>query len=128
MVVRSGGFTAAHGETATGTLLRGARRPTALIAGGNQILPGVLRALRRAGLAIPTEVSLVTCDDVALAEFLQPPLATVSRDLYAIGRTAAELLLERIAGHPPRRITLPTGFRPEQSCLPPRAGTRDPDG
>ena len=88
----------------------------------------MLRSLRRAGLGVPTEVSLVTCDDVALSEFLQPSLATVSRDLYEIGRTAAELLLERIAGVAPRRITLPTGFRPEQSCLPPMAGAGTADG
>jgi LacI family transcriptional regulator len=118
IAVRSGGFTAAHGQSATAALLRQPRRPTAIIAGSNQILPGVLRALRRAELSVPAEVSLVTCDDVALSEFLQPPLATVSRDLYAIGRTAAELLLERIAGVAPRRITLPTGFRPARSCLP----------
>lgn len=119
VTVRSGEFTAAHGRAATTALVRSAHRPTAIIAGGNQILPGVLRALRQSGLDVPAEVSLVTCDDVALSEFLQPSLATVSRDLNAIGRTAAELLLERIAGVGPRRITLPTGFRPERSCLPP---------
>jgi LacI family transcriptional regulator len=123
--VRSGAFTAQHGEAAAAALInQDAGRPTAIIAGGNQILPGVLRALRAAGLTVPTDVSLVTCDHVALAEFLRPPLATVSRDLNSMGETAAALLLERLSGKDPRRVTLPTGFRAEQSCAPPRRRPR----
>jgi LacI family transcriptional regulator len=70
-------------------------------------------------LKIPSDVSLVTCDDVALAEFLRPPLATISRDTLEIGRIAAELLLERLGGQAPRSAMLPTSFRPARSCAPP---------
>ena len=82
-VVRSGHFTAEHGEVATASLLAMPEPPTAIVAGSNQILVGVMvRNAIRPGRAcrIPEDVSLVTCDDVPLAEFLTPPLATIERD------------------------------------------------
>jgi LacI family transcriptional regulator len=100
-------------------LLASSDRPTAVVAGGNQILTGVLAGIHQARLRIPQDLSLVTCDEVALAEFLQPPLATVSRDTLEIGQVAAELLLERLGGRSARSVTLPTTFRPAHSCAPP---------
>lgn len=119
-LVRQGSFTPAHGEAATSDLLGHEHPPTAVIAGGNQILTGVLRAIRAAGLRIPGDVSVITCDDVPLAEFLEPPIATISRDPKEMGRVAAELLLERLRGAEPRTVTLPTGFRATDSCAVPR--------
>ncbi len=115
--VRAGSFSADHGERATVELMRSPAPPTALIAGSNQILVGVLRAVRGLGLRIPDDLSLVTCDDVAMAEFLSPALSTVSRDARQLGGAAADLLLDQMAGRPiDREVVLPTGFRPTQSC------------
>lgn len=115
-LVRQGSFTPEHGEAASVDALSQDDPPTAIIAGGNQILTGVLRAVRSAGLRIPDDISVITCDDVPLAEFLEPPIATISRDPREMGRVAAELLLDRIAGGEPREVVLPTGFRPTRSC------------
>jgi LacI family transcriptional regulator len=114
-VVRSGYFSAEHGEVATASLLAMPDPPTAIVAGSNQILVGVLRAVRRAGLRIPEDVSLVTCDDVPLAEFLTPPLATIERDHYLTGVIAASLLLELLSGAPPRIQDVPTTFKSNAS-------------
>lgn len=121
-VIRMGEFTADHGYAATTALMAESDAPTAIIAGGNQILVGVLRALRDLALSVPGDVSLVTCDDVALSEFLSPPLSTISRDPAEIGRVAAEALLAQLrTGDDGDRILLPTGFRITESCGPPRA-------
>lgn len=118
-LVEYGTYSAAHGEAATGALLSRHEAPTALIAGGNQMLPGVLRALRRRRLRIPRDISLITCDSTPLAEFLEPPLATISRDTRELGRVSAQQLLEVLRGAPPHRIVLPTSFAPGLSCGPP---------
>ncbi|WP_285697158.1 LacI family DNA-binding transcriptional regulator [Actinomadura sp. NBRC 104412] len=118
-VVRSGAFSAEHGEAATEALLSAAEPPSAIIAGGNQILTGVLRALRRANLRIPDQISLITCDDVPLAELSEPPIATISRDPEDIGRQAARLLLDHREGRSARVTTLPAVFRPARSCAAP---------
>lgn len=120
-VVKASAFSAEYGYRATMEMLRTSDRPTALIAGSNQILVGVLGALRDLQLSVPRDVSLVTCDDVPLAQFLTPPIATISRDFGAMGNLAAELLLEQLAGGAARTETLPTDFRATQSCAPPRS-------
>lgn len=118
-VVRTGFFTPEHGEKAALELLTGPQPPTAMIAGSNQILVGVLRAIREARIDVPNRLSLVTCDDAPLAEFLTPPLATISRDRKAIGDAAASLLLEMLGGGDPRVETLDTHFHSAESCAPP---------
>jgi LacI family transcriptional regulator len=96
-------------------------RPTAIVAGGNQVLAGCVRALVRNNVVIPDEMSLVTCDEVALSELHSPPIASVGRDTVALGRIAADLLLERLAGSAePRTVLLPTTFTPRRSCGPVR--------
>ena len=123
-MVRSGSFTSEHGYAATAALLSVAAAPTAIIAGSNQILVGVLRALGECGARVPDDVSLVTCDEVPLSGFLQPPLATIWRDPQEIGAKAGELLLARLAGGQPRTVTLPTYFRPAKSCAAPSSRRR----
>lgn len=119
-IYRPGSFSAEHGEEAARDVLSAADPPTAIIAGGNQLLIGVLRVLRERGLRVTREVSLVTCDDVPLSELYEPPIASIDRDTVGLGRVAAELLLGRlVAGEEPRTEVLPTTFTPRASCVPP---------
>jgi LacI family transcriptional regulator len=120
----AGSLSAAHGEASTDRLMRMRPRPTAIIAGGNQVLVGCLRALARNGVGIPSDVSLVTCDEIALGELHSPPISTIGRDTLALGRVAAELLLELLAqpGRP-RRVILPTSFISRSSTGPVAPGS-----
>ena len=93
--------------------------PTSLIAGSNQILPGVLRVVRQRGIRIPGDLSLVTFDDIRMLEFVEPPIAVVSREPVVIGREAASILLRRLKGGPPEQTRIPTTFDPRASCAPP---------
>ena len=122
LAVLPGMFNAEHGEQASEELLARPDAPTALVAGGNQLLVGVLRTLLRRDLRFPTDVSLLTCDDTEITTVLRPHIGAVSRNNLETGRTAADLLLRRLrspdAG--PETITLETRFAPGQSCAPPR--------
>ena len=113
-----GSLSAEHGDRSTEQVLAMHPRPTAVIAGGNQVLAGCVRALVRNRMRVPDDVSLVTCDEVDLSELHDPPIASVARDMRLLGRTAAELLLERLAGGVPRTILLPTTFTARPSCGP----------
>lgn len=115
-----GSFSTEYGEAAARQVLASERRPTAIIAGGNQLLIGVLRTLRERGMRAGSDVSLVACDDVPLSELHEPPIATIDRDTVGLGRVAAELLLGRlVGGEEPRTEVLPTTFTPRGSCAPP---------
>lgn len=117
-----GSLSAEHGERSTEQILAMEPRPTAIIAGGNQVLAGCIRALVRHGIRVPDDISLVTCDEVDLSELHSPPIASVARDTLLLGRTAAELLLERLGGGEPRVVLLPTTFNARPSCGPVPAG------
>ena len=84
----------------------------------------MLRAVQQRGIAIPRELSLIACDRTDLATTYPGPLTLIDRDIEAIGRTAAELLLERIGGTsvgPARRITFPTTLILGHSCGAPKS-------
>lgn len=119
-----GSLSAAHGEQSTEQLLAMRPRPTAVIAGGNQTLAGCIRAFARSGLRMPDDISVVTCDEVDLSELHVPPIASIARDTRLLGATAAELLLERLRGSPPRTILAPTSFIARPSCGPVPDGSR----
>ncbi|MBA2372676.1 MAG: LacI family DNA-binding transcriptional regulator [Chloroflexi bacterium] len=117
-----GSFSAEHGQAAAAELFAGTWKPSAIVCGGNQLLIGCLRVIQERDLEVGRDISLVTCDDVALSGLYRPPIASISRDTVAIGRTAAELLLRRLAGSSePERVVLPTTYTPRASVAPPSA-------
>jgi LacI family transcriptional regulator len=118
-MIEIGPFTPGHGAAGTQRLLDRPEPPTAVVSGSNQIFPGVLQVLRARKLRIPDDVSLVTFDEVRLLEFIEPPIAVVSREPNEIGREAAALLLRLMQGGDPERVPIPTRFIPRASCAPP---------
>ncbi|MFL6116107.1 MAG: LacI family DNA-binding transcriptional regulator [Catenulispora sp.] len=82
--------------------------PTALFTAQNLITIGAVRALRRIGSE--RQVAVVGFDDFPLADLLSPGVTVVAQDPTAIGRLAATLLFDRIAGRagPPTTHVLPT--------------------
>lgn len=117
--VRSGSFTKEFGYSAARDLLTDANPPTAIIAGSNQILVGVLKALRGLNLEVPSDVSLITCDDSALAEFMSPALDTIKRDPQQLGSEAASTLMTLLRGETTEPVMLPTYFEQRASSAPP---------
>lgn len=96
--------------------------PTALIAGGNEILYGVQQALSLRALSVPTDISLIGSDERLVSERVSPPITVIDRDMSAVGRTAAELLLDRLLqgdAAPPKTITLPSEIVFRASIAPP---------
>ena len=121
--VSEGVLSQAHGRDATRRLLDAPSPVTAVITGGNQLLPGTLLELRSRGVAVGSDLSVISCDAVTTTELHQPPIAVVQRDTVELGRRAAELLLRQLAGETsPETVTLPTEFVPRPSCAAPAEG------
>lgn len=108
--VRFGNFSADFGSRTVEEMVSDGPLPTGLIAGGNLILNGVIAALHRNGVRVGRDISLITCDDIALAEYHHPPISVVARDIEEMGSTAASLLLELLEGGPARTEIVPTAF------------------
>ncbi len=75
-----------------------ARRPTALACFNDLLATGVYRAVQELGLRVPDDISVVGFDNIGAAGILGPPLTTVDAHPRALGRTAAEVLLQAIRG------------------------------
>jgi DNA-binding LacI/PurR family transcriptional regulator len=92
-----------YGEWASSQILKLRVRPTAIIAGNDEIAFGLWRSLRKSGLSVPDDISLVGFDDREEALLMDPPLTTVRVQKEEIGKHLTELLLEKLR-HPGTRL------------------------
>jgi LacI family transcriptional regulator len=72
--------------------------PTAIFAANNTLAEQVWHVLRRRGLRIPADISLVGFDDVPWMGMVDPAITVVEQPTLELGRNAALLLLRRLNG------------------------------
>jgi len=86
-----------------------AQRPTAVIAYNDVMAIGVIKGMRRAGVRVPDDVSVIGFDNVALAEIVDPELTAVAAPLRTMGIIGINHLITMIGGATPSRdpIVLP---------------------
>ncbi|WP_188043893.1 LacI family DNA-binding transcriptional regulator [Changpingibacter yushuensis] len=77
------------------------RRPTSFFAGSDWSAVGVIEGVRRAGLRVPQDVSVVGFDDTALASSFSPPLTTIYQPLRDMGSAAVRALSDLRSGMTP---------------------------
>lgn len=95
-----------HGQAAAGAFLALEQLPTAVFAVSDTLAIGAMKAFRRAGLRVPEDVAVLGFDNIPVAEVFEPGLTTIAQPMQELGRAAAELLLERLAGGQPVSRTL----------------------
>ena len=111
-----------EGERAAHELMSEEDPPTAIIAGGNVLVTGVLRALRARRVAVGRDLALIGADDIESTRLVSPAVTVIGRDMSLLGRTAARLLLDMIGGEAGRQVvSLPTWLvvRESSLCPPP---------
>ncbi len=120
-----------HGDALSGSeaqlqgLLPQHPQVTAIVAANDDNACQIARFLWRHGARIPDDYSLTGFDDceALLNERGENILTTVRAPLREAGQTAAQLLLDRIAGRAPsdRTVTLPVALVPRASTAPSRS-------
>ena len=80
----------------TKRLLASGEKFTALFAYNDLAAIGAIRAIREAGLEVPTDVSVVGFDDIEAANYHSPTLTTVRQPLKEMGEIAAKTLMQAI--------------------------------
>jgi LacI family transcriptional regulator len=106
------------GYAAMSRFLDASRRPRAVTVANNLMTLGALQAIHERGIAIPEELALVCFDDMPWATSLRPSLTAVAQPAEELGRTAAQLLLERLKDPKRlvRQVVLPTRLMVRASC------------
>lgn len=79
-----------------GALMRVPDAPTALFCTNDLLAIGVISDLKRLGLQVPGDVSVLGYDGIALGALVEPPLATVLQPNAEIGLQAVTHLLARL--------------------------------
>lgn len=96
------------GYTAALEMLKVTQPPDAILACNSQLGAGALTAIRELNLNIPDKVGLVCFDDTTWAALVQPAITVIAQPTDEIGKTATDLLLQRVADptRTPRKVIL----------------------
>ncbi|GIP22869.1 LacI family DNA-binding transcriptional regulator [Paenibacillus sp. J22TS3] len=115
--VVTGDWSTASGYETMKELLSKPKRPTACFIGNDPMAIGALRALHESSVKVPEEMAVVGFDDIEVSAFVNPPLSSIKVHPVQIGRTAVQLLLERLEG---REAAIQVTVEPElvlrESC------------
>lgn len=108
-LVTEGDYSLASGAAAAGTLLAASHRPTAMVCFNDEMAIGAMHEIRKAGLSVPSDISVTGFDNLSFAAYTDPPLTTISQPTEAFGTEAVAMLFEVMAGrtNEARHLTLP---------------------
>jgi LacI family transcriptional regulator len=115
----AGDFTESAGFAGALRFLGLEQPPTAIFASNDSMAIGALSALRERGVRVPDDVAVVGFDDIPIAAYLTPTLASVRVRISDLGARACEQLLHAIKHenqHEPIQEVIPTELIPRQSC------------
>jgi DNA-binding LacI/PurR family transcriptional regulator len=87
-------FSLEGGQAAATRMLR--QGVTGIICASDVLALGAIRAVRRAGLEVPADVSVVGYDDSGWLNCTDPPLTTVRQPIESMGKAAVALLVNQM--------------------------------
>jgi len=114
-----GYYFASGGAQVINRLLEAGRElPRAIVCANDQTALGVMSALRKHGIAVPSQVAVTGFDDIPLARHLRTSLTTVRQPIKQLGTTAFDVLYSMLNREhlPARDIVLPTELIRRESC------------
>lgn len=94
--ILEGNFECDMAVEAANKILAMEKRPTAVFCFNDIMALGLMSRLQEKGVRIPEDISVIGYDNIDLAAYYSPPLTTVHQPKRRVGKTAFEILLERI--------------------------------
>ena len=79
-------------------LLRHEDRPDGMICASDELAIALLAELKRHGVSVPGDISVIGCNNTENSTLTTPPLSTVDIPVMELGRRSADLLLRMIHG------------------------------
>ncbi len=92
--------------------------PTALVVADDFMALGVLNTLDELGLKVPEDLSIISFNNVLLAEMAKPPLTSVDINIFELGYQAAKNLIQMIENEkePTKRLIISHRLVERSSC------------
>lgn len=85
-----------QGYETTIALLTQKEKPDAIFTSNSMLTAGAFQAIRDSKLIVPSDVALVGFDETTWGALVDPPITLIAQPTEEIGRTATELLFQRI--------------------------------
>jgi LacI family fructose operon transcriptional repressor len=86
-----------QGYETTISLLSENQKPDAIFTSNSLLTAGAFQAIRDSKLSVPGDVALVGFDETTWGALVDPPITIIAQPTEEIGRTATELLFQRIS-------------------------------
>ncbi|WP_459481018.1 LacI family DNA-binding transcriptional regulator [Clostridium saccharoperbutylacetonicum] len=99
-------------------LLEAKTSSTAIFCANDITAIGALKAIKEKGLRVPEDISIISIDDIDMAQYISPMLTTVHIPINELGKMAAKTLIDRIEhGHDlPIKLEIPFNITKRESC------------
>jgi LacI family repressor for deo operon, udp, cdd, tsx, nupC, and nupG len=98
MIIADGDFTMRSGFDAVEKLLARRNRPSALFCFNDEMAIGAIKAIKALGFKSPEDIAVAGFDDIAYANYCDPPLTTIAQPAEQFGQQAVETLCDIIDG------------------------------
>lgn len=86
------------GQKAMAQLLEVNPRPTAVFVLNDMMAIGAISSVRRLGMTVPDDISIIGFDDIELATAMNPTLTTMAQPMEDIAELATNLLIKKMQG------------------------------
>jgi len=93
-----GDYTYDSGMRMTDDLIKRETKFDSIICGNDLIAFGVIERLKKAGINVPQDISVVGYDDITFASYYTPKLTTVHQPIYEVGQMATRIMIDMISG------------------------------
>ncbi|MDR0561390.1 MAG: LacI family transcriptional regulator [Spirochaetaceae bacterium] len=94
-LVQAEALTKTHGEAAFSAFMkRNIPLPECILCGNDIVALGVVGALRRHGLNVPEDISVVGSDDILVSQYFDPPLTTMRYDFDSMMKTLTAKVID----------------------------------
>lgn len=106
------------GYDVVGDILKSDCPPTAVVAFNDLLAIGCMKYLLENNYKIPEDISVISCDNIKMADYYHPGITTINFPGNSIGKAAAEILLSRIDNRdmPLQQVIFPPSLIERESC------------
>lgn len=110
------------GQEAVREIMQLEHPPTGLVVADDFMALGVLNTLDELGIRVPEDISIVSFNNVLLAEMAKPPLTSVDINIFELGFQASKNLIAMVENNnePTKRLIISHRLIKRLSCSPPR--------
>lgn len=97
-IIYPGYFAREEAEKSTQKLLQEHPEVTAIFYSSDMMAIGGLKAVKKEGLKVPEDISIIGVDGIEMAALMDPPLTTMAQPTYEMGYQGMEKLIKKLEG------------------------------